>query len=278
MENANKKKLIDVGIKGLCLFIGLVVFLFTILGEKCDDGLYVFRFYYDYYFHGKYAENFYFLFPFLFSYLEMLVLFYIRDKKINNITTHIICIIYSFIVTFILYLNIINDDYEEYSIKFSGFVWLLLTIEITYLILMYKEDDLRRILPSGNIIKINKFKNKKNNNEMLPEAAFLNNLFKKKPRMFSHPFSFTGRIRRLEYCISFLIWLVLNPFIIAVINHSVVSSILFLPTFWFIIAQGVKRCHDLGHSGWYQLVPFYELFMLFEGGDPYINKYGHNPK
>lgn len=204
----------------------------------------------------------------------MLVLFYIRDKKINDRATHFISIIYSFIVSFILYLNVCDYSY----LKISNFIWLFVTIEITYLILMYKEDDLRRILPSGNIIKINKFKNKKNNNEMLPEAAFLNNLYKKKPRMFSHPFSFTGRIRRLEYCISFLIWLVLNPFIIAVINHSVVSSILFLPTFWFIIAQGVKRCHDLGHSGWYQLVPFYELFMLFEEGDPYINKYGHNPK
>ena len=166
MENANKKKLIDVGIKGLCLFIGLVVFLFTILGEKCDYSLYVFRFYYDYYFHGEYAENFYFLFPFLFSYLEMLVLFYIRDKKINNVATHIISIIYSFIVTFILYLNII-DDYSSslniidhysssddgYFIKFSGFVWLLLTIEITLFILAYKETDLRKAIPGKTFFK-----------------------------------------------------------------------------------------------------------------------------
>lgn len=151
MENANKKKLIDVGIKGLCLFIGLVVFLFTILGEKCDYSLYVFRFYYDYYFHGEYAENFYFLFPFLFSYLEMLVLFYIRDKKINNVATHIISIIYSFIVTFILYLNIISDD--GYFIKFSGFVWLLLTIEITLFILAYKETDLRKAIPGKTFFK-----------------------------------------------------------------------------------------------------------------------------
>ena len=153
MENINKKKLINAGINGLCLFIGLVVFLFTILGEKCDDGLYVFRFYY----HGKYAENFYFLFTFLFSYLEMLVLFYIRDKKINNITTHIICIIYSFIVTFILYLNIIYHEfyefYKEYSIKFSGFVWLLLTIEITLLLLTYKETDLRKAIPDKTFFK-----------------------------------------------------------------------------------------------------------------------------
>ena len=157
MENINKKKLIDVGIKGLCLFIGLVVFLFTILGEKCDDGLYVFRFFYDYYFHGEYAENFYFLFPFLFSYLEMLVLLYIRDKKINNVATHIISIIYSFIVTFILYLNIIYDYYggdDGYFIKFSGFVWLLLTIEITLLILSYKETDLRKAIPNKTFLKI----------------------------------------------------------------------------------------------------------------------------
>lgn len=152
MENINKKKLINAGINGLCLFFGLVVFLFTILGEKMYDGYY----FCINHFHEDYAEFFYFLFLFLFSYLEILVLFYIRDKKVNNIATHIISGIYSFTVTFTLYLNIdIYKDFyfSEYSIEFSGFVWLLLTIEITLLILTYKETDLRKAIPDKTFFK-----------------------------------------------------------------------------------------------------------------------------
>ena len=138
---------------------------------------------------------------------------------------------------------------------------------------------------------------------MLTETAFLNNLYKKKPRIFSRPFSFIGRIRRLEYCISIFIWAVVSsniigaddtsyliayfitfPFydliylILFIIANNSFFLILLLPISWFVIAQGIKRCHDLGHSVWYQLIPFYEWRMLFEEGDPYINKYGHNPK
>lgn len=266
MENLAKKTFINNAIKGLVLFLGFVVFLFLILGYKINYEDFIYTI------HDE-LEDIYFIPTFIFSYVEMLGSFYIRDKKINNKATHFISIIYSLVISFILYLNVSDFSY----LRFSNFIWLLVTIEITYLIFMYKEDDLRKILPNGNIIKINKSQNKKKDNEMLTEAAFLNNLYKKKPRMFSHPFSFIGRIRRFEYCISFLIWLILSSFISAITN-PVISLILFLPIFWFIIAQGIKRCHDLGHSGWYQLVPFYELFMLFEEGDPYINKYGHNPK
>lgn len=40
----------------------------------------------------------------------------------------------------------------------------------------------------------------------------------------------------------------------------------------------VKRCHDRGNSGWYQLIPFYVLVMLFGDGDDYDNGYGPDPK
>lgn len=52
----------------------------------------------------------------------------------------------------------------------------------------------------------------------------------------------------------------------------------FIPLLWFTWAQGTKRCHDRGNSGWYQLIPFYGLWMLFGEGDYGINGYGENPK
>lgn len=103
--------------------------------------------------------------------------------------------------------------------------------------------------------------------------------------MFKRPFSFNGRIRRTEYCLSFLIymiWYVVINAMMATPNPSVGASLFvlisFIPMIWFLWAQNAKRCHDRGNSGWYQLIPFYFLFLLFGGGDEESNEYGDNPK
>jgi len=45
-----------------------------------------------------------------------------------------------------------------------------------------------------------------------------------------------------------------------------------------MLAQGAKRAHDLGNSGYYQFIPFYGLWLIFQPGDSGINTYGENPK
>jgi len=100
-------------------------------------------------------------------------------------------------------------------------------------------------------------------------------------KMFSAPFSFDGRIRRTEYGISFIIYLFSYALIAVSIAASESSSILFLafiPLLWFLWAQGAKRCHDRGNSGWYQIIPFYVFWMLFAEGDSTKNGYGNSPK
>lgn len=106
-----------------------------------------------------------------------------------------------------------------------------------------------------------------------------------KQGMFSHPFSFSGRIRRLEYGISYLIFSIWQFFISAASESpnieggvAIIMLLTFIPAFWFIWAQGAKRCHDRGNSGWYQLIPFYGLWMLFGDGDEFDNGYGPDPK
>ena len=51
-----------------------------------------------------------------------------------------------------------------------------------------------------------------------------------------------------------------------------------IPLYWFILAQGAKRCHDLGNSGLYQLIPFYGFLTVLEDGDEGENEYGFDPK
>jgi len=105
--------------------------------------------------------------------------------------------------------------------------------------------------------------------------------------MFKNPFSFEGRIRRLEYGLSYLIYVSLCGFISIMVTMlgaaasgtaTIISLVLYIPAFWFLLAQGAKRCHDRGNSGVWQIIPFYQLWMLFADGDIGDNEYGPNPK
>lgn len=108
--------------------------------------------------------------------------------------------------------------------------------------------------------------------------------------MFKNPFFFEGRIRRLEYGLSLIIYYaycLIVGFLLGatVVDGDIESSqnlmilyIALIPGIYFLVAQGAKRCHDRGNSGWYQLIPLYGLWMLFAEGDAYENEYGENPK
>ena len=101
--------------------------------------------------------------------------------------------------------------------------------------------------------------------------------------MFKKPFSFEGRIRRTEFGISYIIYVLVYLLIVLFkegMDPQYAESVyvIFIPLIWFLWAQGAKRCHDRGNSGFYQIIPFYVLWLLFAEGEAGRNMYGLNPK
>lgn len=106
--------------------------------------------------------------------------------------------------------------------------------------------------------------------------------------MLKSYFSFTGRIRRLEYGISIIVYWVISYNLDLLLEgaqsnsidsiYGILGVLLYIPTSWFMIAQSAKRCHDLGKNGWWQLIPFYIFWLIFSDGQVELNKYGYNPK
>ena len=84
-------------------------------------------------------------------------------------------------------------------------------------------------------------------------------------------FSFSGRIGRTAYGLSLIICTLLSILILTSIlqpkGNTAFLVLLYIPIGWFALAQGTKRCHDLGNSGWFQWIPFYYLVLLFVKGD-----------
>lgn len=100
--------------------------------------------------------------------------------------------------------------------------------------------------------------------------------------MFKNLFSFNGRIRRLEYGLSYAAYWVCYYFIVVAIDDngpiSSFAMLISIPVLWIMFAQGAKRCHDKNKNGWFQFIPFYVFVLLFSEGEHGENEYGPNPK
>ena len=87
-------------------------------------------------------------------------------------------------------------------------------------------------------------------------------------------FSFKGRVGRWGVV---LIVVSIFQWIRFLFSNPDTELFLWLPMlfcFYLCLTLGAKRCHDLNHTGWFQLIPFYILVMLFAAGDDEKNDYG----
>ena len=86
--------------------------------------------------------------------------------------------------------------------------------------------------------------------------------------MFKDPFSFKGRIRRLEYLITIVIYCIVY-FSLWFLTRGTTYGVevfwsMFLISSYIFIAQGTKGCHDNGVNGFYQFILFYFFINIFK--------------
>ena len=95
---------------------------------------------------------------------------------------------------------------------------------------------------------------------------------------------FKGRARRKEYwmftLVSTLISWIISFFIIffEAPEFGIIESLYSLGVFLPSIAVGVRRMHDVGKSGWYLLIPIYNLILACTDSEVGPNEWGDNPK
>ena len=97
---------------------------------------------------------------------------------------------------------------------------------------------------------------------------------------------FSGRASRSEYWWFYLATVIVG-FGLGIIDGILfgweyddpmwLSDIFNLVTLLPLLAAAVRRIHDHGKSGWFVLVPFYNLYLVIADGEPQPNLYGQVP-
>ena len=86
---------------------------------------------------------------------------------------------------------------------------------------------------------------------------------------------FEGRARRKEYWYFFLFLLIVH---FLTLRLPAINGICSLITLVPSIAVACRRMHDVVKSGWFQLIPFYNLYLFCCDSEPSANKYGPQVK
>jgi len=101
--------------------------------------------------------------------------------------------------------------------------------------------------------------------------------------VFENYANFEGRARRKEYWMFFLANFIVSfalGFVLGLISPTLglAANVYSLAVLVPSIAVAIRRMHDVGKSGWYILIPIYNLILACTEGDKGPNEYGPDPK
>jgi uncharacterized membrane protein YhaH (DUF805 family) len=94
---------------------------------------------------------------------------------------------------------------------------------------------------------------------------------------------FNGRARRKEYWM-FLLFYYIIYFVLTLLASALGNAGLILIVIYSLgmlipmLSCAVRRMHDVGKSGWFILIPIYNLILALTAGEVGPNEYGPDPK
>jgi uncharacterized membrane protein YhaH (DUF805 family) len=98
-----------------------------------------------------------------------------------------------------------------------------------------------------------------------------------------HFLSAKGRLSMGKFWLYWLLIVVSQTALLTIVGSNgsdIVTSTLTITAVFtgLLYLQIIKRMHDIGRSGWYSLVPIYNLILALSPGDEGTNEYGPDPK
>jgi uncharacterized membrane protein YhaH (DUF805 family) len=101
--------------------------------------------------------------------------------------------------------------------------------------------------------------------------------------VFTKYIDFNGRASRAEYWWFFLFNIIVNvltSFVDGYIDPSGVGVVGLVVSLGLLVpglAVAIRRIHDVGKSGWFILIPIYNLILVLTAGQVGTNEYGTDP-
>lgn len=92
---------------------------------------------------------------------------------------------------------------------------------------------------------------------------------------------FDGRARRSEYWYFFLFNVLISGVLGAIgnaVGFELLSTIYSVAVLLPSVGVAIRRMHDVGKSGWFILIPIYNLILCLTDGEKGDNQYGADPK
>jgi len=96
-------------------------------------------------------------------------------------------------------------------------------------------------------------------------------------------FSLSGRMRRRDFCLFWIVGLVLRIGVGYFAQHTALNpTLLGIVLIALFTPPIVRRLHDLGYSGWLAIgviaIPYVSILLLLFAGEKGPNAYGPDPK